>query len=466
MSSAPLPARPRLADHAIVRRYRVGGEDVWILHDDDAGEAYRLGPREWALVSQADGTRDLEGILAAAARAGAFARRTALEAFLGALHEANLLAEGIGPVAEPKPRLAEKPLDLLPSFSLRCDGRGSCCRFYSSVLFRPKEEAYARAVLPLVLDAGDRPEQAFMPLYGSSPCGASAIGLVDGRCAYLAADGRCGIHAAAGAQAKPLGCRMYPARFVDDGQAVRVAPAVECACVLASAIDPGEGEPLVPVEARSSHDLDESVSITELALEHALTSSQRATREDLARFTRAIALAPPPEDVLRALLGLADVVAARGLDPEAALAVLAAPPPIDASSLRPHVARFAARAARRARVDASYRSPSDLARRAVVWLRDAATSLAEDPSALEKLLARKPTPREAASEAFYLRAGAHAYRLVEGELPICEALQDRAARILLARALPEVVRPDEQLEEPALEHPLALVEATVRAFLT
>ena len=463
MSPASFPSRPRLAAHAVVRRHRVGNEDFWVLHDQRSGLAYRLGAREWGLLAQADGSRDLEGIVAAASRASTFAKVETLRAFLGALHEAGLLAEGVAPLPEPKLRGVSRPLDPLPAFSLACDGRGSCCRLYASVIFRPVEEAYARALLPRVLDAGDHPERAFTPLEGSSPCGATSVPIVDGRCAYLDASGLCRLHAAGGAHVKPLGCQTFPALFVDDGEAVRVAPAVECACVLASALDPQpEGAPLVPAGAQRSEDLDEGILIVELPETLLLTADKHGTRADLVRFMRAVAEAPPPDDTASALVALADVVEASGLDPALATRALAAPVSPDAARFRPFFAALAARASRRARIDATFRAEQDLARRAVRWIEAASRALADDETLAARLLARPAPAVRARAEAFYLRAGAHAYQLVSSDLPLAHALRDRAARVLLARALPLVISEDEARDDPALGHPLALVEATLR----
>jgi len=451
-----LPLRPRLADHAVIRRHRVGNEDFWVLHDQRSGIAYRLGAREWGLLAQADGSRDLAGIVAAASRAGSFAREETLRAFLTALHEAGLLEEGVAPFPDPSPRPSSHPLDPLPNFSLACDGRGSCCRLYATVIFRPVEEARARALLPHVLDAGEHPERAFTPLHGASPCGASSAPLVDGRCAYLDEHGLCRIHAARGPDEKPLGCRTFPAIFVDDGEAVRVAPAVECACVLASAIAPRDGAPLVPDGARSSADLDEGILVAALPDEILVTPGQTAPRAALVRLSRVIAAWTSSLDAPAALVGLAAAIEAEGLDPAVAARVFAAPPPLDVERLRPFFAELAGRAARRVRIDATFRAEDDLARRALGWIERAARSLADEPRLVPA------DPRVVRAEAFYVRAGAHAYQLFAGDLPLAHALRDRAARLLVARALGHLVTPDEVRREGALEHPLALVEATLR----
>ncbi|UQA58986.1 YkgJ family cysteine cluster protein [Polyangium aurulentum] len=459
MSTAPPPSRPRLAEHAIVRRYRAREEDFWVIHDQRSGAAFRIGRREWGILAHADGTRDLDGILAAAARTGAVAREGSLKALIGALDGQGLLANGPAPApSAPRPRAPGRPLDPLPGFSLACDGQGSCCRLYASVIFRPLEEARARVLLPLVLDAGEHPELAFPPMAGSAPCGASSVGADAGRCAYLEGDGRCGLHKRGGPEGKPFGCRTFPATFVDDGEAVRVAPAVECACVLASAVLPtGEGEPLVPAEARTSDDLDEAAAIHELPETLAISAERSADRADLVRWSRLVASSPPPADAARAAWSLAAAIEAEGLDLGAAERALAADTPIDLARLRPYFVALERRAAGRARVDVSWRSEGDLALRAGRWIRDAAKLLV-DPSALASLVALGSD--HASSEAFYLRVAVHGHHLVSGEQPLSHALRDRAARIVLARALPFVA--DEDDEDPALAHPLALVEAMIR----
>src|SRR5277367_2794044 len=206
MDSA-LPARPKLAAHVLARRHLVDGDERVVLHDLGSGGLVQIGPREWGLLAAADGTRDLEGILLAAAREGAHARVPALEAFLQQLHAAGMLDEGIDPApvaAGADDGAAARPLDPLPGFTLSCDGSGSCCRIYASILFGPVEAARARALLPQVLGGGERHERVFMPERGSGPTGGAVVALRDGRCAYLADSGRCAIHEAGGAAAKPV----------------------------------------------------------------------------------------------------------------------------------------------------------------------------------------------------------------------------------------------------------------------
>ena len=465
----PFPARPRLADHVLARRHITGGEAVVVLHDQRTGLLIQLGPREWGLLAAADGTRDLEGVILAARREGAHARVPALRAFLEQLHGADLLADGApddtaaeartdAPAnhapAEPESPPADRPLDILPNFSLHCDGSGSCCRIYASVIFGPVEAARARALFPEIQGGGDRHEKVFLPDHGSAPTGGSAVTLVDGRCAYLGEPGHCAIHARAGGPAKPIGCNLFPASFLDDGERIAVSASVECACILASVGRP-DGAPLIAPEARFRGDLDPSVFVASLPQSLAVTRTISADRAEIRGWSRRIATLSPPPDVAQTLWSLAAAIDEHGLSAAPTLA-FEAPPAIAPAEILPWIEALARRAARRVREDAVWRSPHDLARLASSWIAEAA----------EELLSSKalslPSPAEgvAASEAFYLRAALHGYKLF-GDLPLTVTLRDRAVRLLIARTLPTIFART-GATDPACAHPLALVEAMLR----
>ncbi|WP_438020241.1 YkgJ family cysteine cluster protein [Sorangium sp. So ce315] len=483
MSPNALPARPRLADHVLARRHLVGEEERILLHDVRTGELLQLGAREWGLLSAADGTRDVEGIVIAAAREGAPARVAAAQAFFAQLHAAGLLASedagedaarwapaaaataaaATGAPAAPAlvpgardPR--ERPLEVLPDFSLHCDGRGSCCRIYASILFDPEEAARARALRPEVLGGGARHERAFTPERGAWPCAASVVAVRDGRCAYLAGEGgagRCSLHAAGGPAAKPLGCRTFPASFVDDGESVRISVAVECACVLASVGRPG-GAPLVDPRLRARGDLDERIDVATLPDRVAVAPGRAAVRAELVAWSRRLAAAAPAPDVAAGLFALAAAVEAEGLT-DGAVARFEQPDPLEPAALAPWLAALHRRAARRAREDAAWRSERDLARRATQWIAAATFALAE-PDLLAALL-QSPAPAPD-RERFTLRAAIHGHRLL-GALPLSLALRDRAARLVVARALP-LFCAEAGADDPACAEPIALVEAMLR----
>ena len=195
--------------------------------------------------------------------------------FLDQLDAAGLLAgDARGAVAEEDlPCPSDRPLSVLSGYRLSCDGRGGCCRQYASTLFSPVEAARARAVLPMVAGGGERHERVFSPERGAAFHAASAVAMVDGRCAYLASDDRCGLHAEAGPLAKPLGCQLFPATFVDDGDEVRVSVAVECACVLSSLDAPEQGSPIIAESACFRGDLDEAAFVSALPSRIDLTAT-------------------------------------------------------------------------------------------------------------------------------------------------------------------------------------------------
>lgn len=460
-----LPARPRLATHVLPRRHVVDGEERVVLHDLGTGRLVQIGLREWGLLAASDGTRDLEGIVLAAAREGAHARAAALRVFLAQLHAAGMLEDGVEEPppaavesAPPDPEDAARPLDPLPGFSLTCDGSGSCCRFYGSVIFGPVEAARARALLPMVRDGGARHERVFMPERGSGPTGGAAVTYCEGRCAYLGDDGRCALHAAGGPAAKPVVCQTFPATFIDDGERVRVSVAVECACVLASVDRPG-GAPLVPAGARARGDLDGTLVIDRLADHVMITADSVAPRAAFMAWSRAVTQALPAADTAAALLSLARAVTSEGLDETAAARAIASPAAVRPEDVQPWAEALSQRAARRAREDATWRSSRDLVLRAAGWLETAAGVLA-DREIATTLLAQPPAaPR---SEQFYLSALLHGYRLAGGR-PVAVELHDRAVRILVARALGHVMAgiPEEE-RDSAAAHPLALVEGMLR----
>lgn len=470
VSGAPL--RPALAPGVVVRRQVVEGRPSVFVHAAGGEGLVVLGEREWTLLRAADGTRDLEGIVQAARRHGV---RRAVEEVggwfaellsAGVLIDASLTsshAERVAHEAREHARVRmtnvrpERSLVPLPEFRLRCDGRGSCCRFYPTTLFSEAEAARARALVPDVLAGGDDGSRVFTAADGGSGSSVEAIGvafsglavaMVDGRCAYLGPEG-CRIHAAGGASAKPLGCRSYPARFVDDGEVVRVAPALECACVFRSArrCDDGDAEPLTTATTTST--LDPAVVVDSVPLEIRVTSERSWTRSEYLAWHRecsrgcdggaaGLDALEQLEGFARALWGTSSESSARAFDARA-LTLQA-------------VDSLATRARRRHQLHAAVRSPKDLARLVPRWIERAAERVLH-----EELGA--PTPLD---EAFYVRAMAFAHGWLDGDAPLVVSIARRAASIAIARHFDAVVSDEERRGEPALDHPLALVEAAAR----
>lgn len=463
MSHASLPSRPRLADHVLPRRHQARNEEFWVLHDEQSGMAYQVGAREWGLLAQADGTRDLEGIVAAAVRTGTHASVSVLQTFLLALHQAHLLTDGVSTGPEIPESPVARPLAPLPNFQLACDGQGSCCRLYATVMFRPLEEVVARSLLPQVFDAGEHPEKAFGPLIGSAPCGASSVGFVHGRCAYLGSEGRCGLHAAGGPLGKPLGCRTFPALFLDDGHSIRVSPAVECACVLASVGQTNRGEPLVSPDLTTSDKLDPGIHISRLPDMILITKKRYATRDELIAWSDVVSQAPVFLDVPGTFFALAEEVQAWGLDPHAAARALISPRSVAPKVLLPSLLALAERTDKRLRIDGSWRSEQDLTLQSLRKIAQATALLSSDLAQLERYSVPTNDPQTQASEAFYLRAKAYGHQFVLSNAPLALVLQDQAIRLILARALGDLFSQDERERDPVFQHPLALLEATLRA---
>jgi lysine-N-methylase len=446
----------------LARRHVIRGEEIILLHDLGTGRVMQIGPREWGLIAAADGTRDVPGIVIAAAREGAHARIHTLKPFLHQLHEAGMLEDGTDELGKRPPEAsaadaddgaATRPLWPLPGFTMHCDGSGSCCRFYGSVIFGPLEAARARALMPEVLDGGAKHEKVFTPERGSGPTGGAVVAYCEGRCAYLRNSGRCGLHDRGGPKAKPLGCRMFPAAFVDDGESVRVTVSVECACVLAS-VDRPDGEPLLPARWKVRGDLDETIVVDQLDEHVMLTASTTAPRAAFMRWERAVAERfAEAEDPAAALWSLARAVEAEGLDEAAARQAIDCAQSISVDELKPWAEALEARAKRWMRQD-TWRGEYDLVRGAVRNLDFVAMGLTGEESA--PFAAKAPPALR--SERFYVAALLHGHRLAHGR-PLPVALRDRAFRIVAARAL-GILQPERR--DPAFAHPLAIVEATLR----
>ena len=441
-----------------------------LLHDVDTGDAVELGPREWVLISGADGTRDLEGIAIAAEREGVKTSRASVAQMLADLDRAGMLAEGPapksaawrGPQREEGEALAkvprsERPVVHLPGYAFQCDGHGSCCQLYATVVFSPLEAARARSVRPDVLDGGDRHEHVFTPERGSGPCAGSAVALVDGRCAYLEGS-LCGLHRKAGPESKPIGCNLFPLSLVDDGTRVRASVAVECACVLESLGKPG-GAPILDPAVKTRGEIDPAIVVDELPPDVTVAGDVRAPIEAYLPWSdAALSALDSSDDPALAAWALAAEIEANGLDPERAKAVVRASPPLEGHLAAHWLAALADKAARRAKAQNTWRSPRDLCRRGVSIVAASAGLLA-DPDVLAAVAAGAGAAHD--EEAFYLRVALFGHQMVG--YPLAVALRDRAVAIWVARTFPlaaEALYPGD--EDPAFRHPIALVEALLR----
>lgn len=444
---------PRLADHVAVRRHVVADAVVVALHDEERDQVATIGEREWALLSHADGTRTLDGIVAAAARAGRPVSRDNAETFFEQLASAGMLVDGPSspPATAAEPR--SLPVRGMPSFSLRCDGRGTCCRLYPTTVFSPAEVTTA-----LHHEGGGVAEpDRFTPERGSErlPWRGRSVQVVDGRCHYLQGDGRCRLHAAGGPAAKPGGCRRYPAHLVSDGREVRVGVAPECACVFDSALEPYARSvplteaPLLDPWPRDSRELDGTVFVAELPPTVGIHDHDSMRRDRFVTWCdeRAEAFAVFDGDPARWLWARAEDLAGRTSSEGDA------PPARGAVERRR--ARLVQQLERRASLGA-WRSHDDLAFTLPRWLMLALDVPVED------LIGE---PHRDAAETFFVRALLFGHDPALSAPTVVEALRRRAMQIWIARRLAVVlVERDFGRDEPAAHRPLALVAGYARAF--
>ena len=219
-----------------------------ILHDEERRETLEIDVAAWAVLSCADGTREVEGIVAAAARLGAQTRPEAVTELLQALAERGGLEAGapahapdVVTIRKRPAGVLELPVAVLPGYRYVCDGSGGCCRSYGSVLLTPGDRDRARAALPGHRIAGLPSTRWFTPERGSAPTPLCVPVSVDGGCGFLDAQGLCEIHRRVGLEGKPRACAAFPVVICSDGVELRVSVMPECACVLRP-VGPGEGE--------------------------------------------------------------------------------------------------------------------------------------------------------------------------------------------------------------------------------
>jgi lysine-N-methylase len=455
-ADATIPARPRLAEHVLARLHKVEEKNLVVLFDQRRGTSYQLGMREWVLLQMADGTRDRDGILLAAAREGSLASPDAIDEFLARLHREGMLAEGPLPAergARSLPVPADRPIDPLADYRFTCDGRGVCCHQYSTIVFSQLEAARARVLLPLLERGGDRHEWVFTPRHGSVSAPACAVKHVDGACAYLDDGGLCRIHAAGGAHAKPFGCNLFPARFVDDGEAVRLSALVECACVVRSARST-EGSPLIDASIRVRGELPSEVFVEVLPPVLAITATDTCALAELVAWSRAV-LSTPVEDPVAWLWTVADALDRDGALPSPGLAVA----PVSPEALAPWLRAWRSVIDGIVAENAAWRSDRDVALHALDVMRET-LGVISAADLLGPLLDAGASQPDA--EAFHLRATAHAHQWIT-ERPLSVQLRNLAMRLVLARALHRFQSAD-VLTGEAFSEPVALVEAMCRGY--
>ncbi len=492
MSTDGVPSRPRLASHVLPRRHVIDGDERIILHDQARNEVLQIGPREWGVLAAADGTRDVEGIVVAARRDGALARTSAVRQLLQTLTERGMVVAGepaeraepttvdaAGERSRPReePTQADarderssgmtgaderssgvtgvdprsKPLVPVPGPPLRCNGAGTCCRLYGTVMMSRPELRRVQSLLPKWRVGPVPPERWGMPVRGSEPGRVVASVARDGACGFLQDDGLCAVHRAGGAEAKPWGCRAFPRIYVDDGVSVHVSVKPECPCVIAPT--DGDAEPVLDPSYTDAGSLPSLVVVDTLPDMIEVTRGVWAPRAEVRTWFARVADREAPIDAAATAWALADGLSeGQWVEVEA----WSAKPP-NASVVMPWIEALHRRAQARADEHAAWRSASDLVRRssAAVAL---VTRLLGEPEALAEAL-DQPAPHPD-HEARFWQAGVHAYRWA-GRGAMVRALRDDAVRLWVARSLPLLwVEAD---GDPDLRAPLALVEALLRA---
>ncbi len=442
--------RPRLADHALARRHVVDGEEVVVIHDARDGSLCRLDPASFALLACADGTRELEGIALAASRAGLYTRLGEITSLLSELDALGLLDEGVEPgpmpteredrVETPAPEpLASRPLEALGGYRLSCTGAGGCCRQYGSVALSADDVSRGERAGFARLPGDVRGERVWLPLYGAVRTERVAMTTVDGRCLQLLDDDRCGLEARGGHGAKPVGCRSYPATFVDDGEQVRVSVACECDCVFESRARSG-GAPLHP--GRVVADLEAHLTIRRLPAEIAVAPGTGAPRHEVAAWSRLVAGQVEKGGVLERLVALAAELEAGRLVP------WPAPTALSEQRLLGPLSALADLMERAARSAESWRSERDRTRVLRRLVADRARALVESAEARAAAFGDSSWSED---EALAVRATIFGHH-VAGETDLAGGLGALAARLVVARALGRT----------AVGHPIAAVMAAMR----
>lgn len=222
--------RPRLRPHLAVH-----GE---VLIDSLLNHALPLTPVLAALGSRLDGTREWTALRRELIDAGhdGSAIDAALRQLL-LLHAVDGAGDAIAAKLERVVRRHEAvPTSILEGARFACQGSGGCCHGYAFGPLRDDDVARLEA-----LDlAGAFPQ--LEPPYVEQHDSGRYLRKVGDQCCFLAADRRCGLHAAFGPEAKPALCRLYPLDSFGTVEGIRV---VDRGCCSRFATSSRAGLPLI-----------------------------------------------------------------------------------------------------------------------------------------------------------------------------------------------------------------------------
>lgn len=432
-----MKTRPRLASHALVRRHLVDGEEKVVVHHAATGALVVLTPRAAELALLGDGTRDLDALSLAASARGLYRREREISELFEALEAHGLVDDGVDPRGgdrAPGPRL-DAPVRVLAGYAFRCDGGGACCRQYASIALDRGDVLAALGARPTALPGDGEARRLFLPIAGAR-ADRYAMTMVDGRCLQLDPSARCSLHERGGPGAKPKACRLYPATFTDDGEAIRVSCSTECDCVFASL--EGEGEPLVESSVSFGRDLPGSIRVRSLPDRVPLSPRRAVEREEAVRLLDEIAAAPSDRDAVTRCFD-----AAAEIDPDEERDGRAA-------SMRRAVEQLHAAMRSATEAAAAWRSSRDRTRLLRTAVRDASGAVLK--RGVDSVGGVGGMDRD---ERFTLRASLFGLFFAGGVATTSEALRELGAKILVAREL-------ELSGSRSLGHPIAVVCAAAR----
>lgn len=247
--------RPVLAGDAFLRTYVSDAGRGWVVVRREPGQRVRIDAAQRRLLELCDGRRTVDELAEAIGLdtgrpMSARGVLAALEPLVAAGALAHSGREAVR--APPPPRglevieigaidFAALAIDLVPGVGFDCDGRGVCCGLYERLLLGPEDVANLRAAYGDELVPGGLSIDGAVHRHRDDEAGETfELAVVDGACALLEADRRCGVHRRLGVLRKPDGCRAYPIRDVVCGGEWSVGLAVECRCV----IDLADGPPI------------------------------------------------------------------------------------------------------------------------------------------------------------------------------------------------------------------------------
>jgi Fe-S-cluster containining protein len=226
---------------------RVAGEgasaDTLVaLVDPVIGRRVELGPIAQSMVVVLDGQRTVDEVVAEVQRLRPTRTRGEIEATLRSLLLLFCVEEAGVAVLERARAIRHGGVPLEPVFledtRVQCQGSGACCQVYA---FGPITDEEVARIASLDV-AGELPEIGPGPYVEAreATAGTTAghyLKTVEGRCVFLLANRRCGVHAKFGSEAKPGFCRLYPLRALPTIVGNRIYDRGECQSFVASACD-------------------------------------------------------------------------------------------------------------------------------------------------------------------------------------------------------------------------------------